>query len=42
MLSQQTNKYVKNLSVLLDNQLSWQHHTDFAVNKRYIALGNFH
>ena len=35
------NKYVKYLGLLLNNQLSWQHHTDFVVNKPCIALGIF-
>ena len=37
-----TNKYVKYLDVLLVNQQSWQHHTDFVVDKLCIAIGVFY
>ena len=30
------------LGLLLDNQLSWQHHKDFVINKLCIALGVFY
>ena len=36
-----TNKYVKYVGVLFDDQLSWKHYTDFVVNIICIAVGVF-